>query len=1139
MTARDDWADWAEAAALALLGEPNRHQSRPGREWRWGARGSLSFDLRGGRFFDHEAGEGGGVLWLVRREIGAASDAEAMAWLRAQGIAPADNDNAATPHRDPRPVARRLRPDNDNAPADAETAEKSALAAAQWAEAGRIEGTPGAAYLRRRGLPRWPAGAVRWCPAFKAYPNDPNPRPAILFAATDAAGAVVAVQAVRLTPDGRKIEGRAKTSLGPIGAGFLRLPGRGPLHMAEGPETALSVWLATGAPVLATLGPIAARRIEAAPVQPAGLLVIAGDAAAPGSPAARVMEAATAAALARGLAVRVAVPDGAPGCDWNDILQSAGAEAVADRIAAAPVLTPEAWGEATAPAPSGTVFDARRRVAEAFDRWAATVPGFDPEAETPAPVLAVRVSTGVGKSYTARRAAVDLAHKLRAAGDPRAVVVAVPRHNLGAEFAADLAEIADGLAVAVYRGRAADDPEAAGEKMCRRADEAAEVQRAGGEVERTLCRSGETRCPFFAVCGYQRQRRARADIWLVPHAVLWREPPRMIDPAALVVDEDASGGAFGGFEGVPVRLSLDDLARALEVPGDIEATADLAALSGRLARILRAAGDGRLMLAAIRAGEITAADMADARRLAFRAIRAPMIDPETPADEVAAELARIAPDNRNALRRARLFGAIRAAMEAGGDRVPGILLETVEAKDGERFAAVRLRWRNEIAPGWNVPTLLASATARAEVLRAIWPALGEAIEAEAAAPAVTVRQITDRAFGAATLCPPETAPESAQRHARNTRARLRRYIETRRAELGGPVLVIAQERTIAALRAEGLPDGVETAHYNALSGLDRWRNVRGLILIGRTMPAPAAVEDMAEVLAGRPVDRVAGWYEAAPAFLNMRGDGRGPAVVRKGAKGVEPVPGTDRHPDPLAEAIRWQVAEGELLQAIGRGRGVNRSEAEPLAVDILTAVPLPIAIDEAGPFETFEPTPAAVMAARGLLVPDTSAKGAWAMVAAILPDLFETAEAARDNGKERSRGGNPICIPIGISPRESGAARVRLPGGRYAVPVAIRARDRAEALDLLARILPGADLLSFDPPPPSEDERWSEIRRDVLAVAGRFGADRAEAMLKAAVSEAIGRNGGRMSAMIAANWHWWRDGWWQGSPVAIQAGAQR
>ena len=31
----------------------------------------------------------------------------------------------------------------------------------------------------------------------------------------------------------------------------------------------------------------------------------------------------------------------------------------------------------------------------------------------------------------------------------------------------------------------------------------------------------------------------------------------------------------------------------------------------------------------------------------------------------------------------------------------------------------------------------------------------------------------------------------------------------------------------------------------------------------------------------------------------------------------------DRHPDPLVEELRHHICEGGLIQALGRGRGVN------------------------------------------------------------------------------------------------------------------------------------------------------------------------------------------------------------------------
>ena len=52
------------------------------------------------------------------------------------------------------------------------------------------------------------------------------------------------------------------------------------------------------------------------------------------------------------------------------------------------------------------------------------------------------------------------------------------------------------------------------------------------------------------------------------------------------------------------------------------------------------------------------------------------------------------------------------------------------------------------------------------------------------------------------------------------------------------------------------------------------------------------------------------------------------------------------HADPTAEAIRWSICEAELIQAMGRGRGVNRTAENPLQIDLLTDVVLPVTVDE-------------------------------------------------------------------------------------------------------------------------------------------------------------------------------------------------
>jgi hypothetical protein len=103
-----------------------------------------------------------------------------------------------------------------------------------------------------------------------------------------------------------------------------------------------------------------------------------------------------------------------------------------------------------------------------------------------------------------------------------------------------------------------------------------------------------------------------------------------------------------------------------------------------------------------------------------------------------------------------------------------------------------------------------------------------------------------------------------------------------------------------------------TSH--ALSGMDGWRDVAGLMVIGRTLPAPATVETITTALTNRTpsaaTEEETWWYGAADREIDLT-DGN-----------ICAMPG-EVHGDAMVEAVRWSVCEGELIQAIGRGGGVN------------------------------------------------------------------------------------------------------------------------------------------------------------------------------------------------------------------------
>ena len=136
-----------------------------------------------------------------------------------------------------------------------------------------------------------------------------------------------------------------------------------------------------------------------------------------------------------------------------------------------------------------------------------------------------------------------------------------------------------------------------------------------------------------------------------------------------------------------------------------------------------------------------------------------------------------------------------------------------------------------------------------------------------------------------------------------------------------------------------MPPGIKFEHYNNMTGKDDYRDVRLMLLIGRTAPGPAQTEARSAALTGKcPIPATANgngfhWYHEVQRGIRLR-DGSG--IATRG----------DQHPDPDVENVRWQIHEGELVQALGRGRGVNRTVANPLDADLLFDTALPVTVDE-------------------------------------------------------------------------------------------------------------------------------------------------------------------------------------------------
>lgn len=317
--------------ARELLGEPNRELSSA-QQLRFGTKGSIAVEIAGkdaGRWYDHEEGTGGAGLELIRHHLGL-DDNAARDWARNWlGEPEAGPSWTARPAAAPAPASSPAEPKE---PTSQERAEKVAEIVRRTET---LVSTPVLAYLRHRGITAAPPDCIR----YRQFAW--NKFGAMVALATDAAGEVLAIQQVYLTAEGRKapldvVKRTNKAVDGWAERAAVRLPGREPLVLCEGVETALSIWQATGQEVWACLG---ISNIARAPVPDQATVIIARDGDAPGSKAeGQIARAATSLAMCN-LTVMIATPP--EGQDFNDVLLREGEEAVRSRISGAERFRPD------------------------------------------------------------------------------------------------------------------------------------------------------------------------------------------------------------------------------------------------------------------------------------------------------------------------------------------------------------------------------------------------------------------------------------------------------------------------------------------------------------------------------------------------------------------------------------------------------------------------------------------------------------------------------------------------------------------------------------------------------------------------------------------------------------------------------
>lgn len=986
------------------------------REWRWGRQGSLSIIIAGaktGVWFDHELGEGGGFVDLVAREYRMDRKA-ALRWT-------ADRigfDFAPHPHlqENAARIANRI-----TKPAFTKTAQKlpdRAAMARIRAEAIWTQAKPAPAdhpYLRRK----------------QVGPNglrcDLSGNLIVPLRDTD--GVLHTIETITPAGDKRYLAGGAKAKHFCIIGGPIKPPGA--FLICEGWATGASLFEATGLPVIVAMdaGNLVRVANEARRKYPdADVTIIADNDDKPGRDFNPGASAATKAAVA--VDARLAVPL-IPG-DANDLAVLHGAEAVVKLVANAALVPPPA---PSYPEPDLLPDAARLELVAAIEAFMGEVPVYwvaveeaeeikaaAKEAEEAGlapdpldfnlpwpvvvpPLLGLPVDTGLGKTSTARTAIANLLSTDGLQG--RKVIYAVPRHDLGREQVAAFQEL--GLRAMLWKGRGAPDPTATNPDrlMCLDPGAVSDALEIEQPVEQSCCkvrRDGEIRvCLYHASCGYQRQKEPAqaAQVIVCAHDSLFHIKPEAISKVGLlVIDEAFWQSGLRGLDGKAV-LTQDGLepgrtsVTCYQHDGmvDVEATADLTAARHRLWKALQVAEPGPLKHGLLTSVGLTAEECRAAASLERRRLRNPGLLPGMGEVQRRRLIDAVLPPHGQPWsppgRCAALWGILAEAIENGRDAGGAVLAHQMTENGSVR--ALNLRWRGELRGGWagNIPVLHLDATLRPELVTPYLPYVVTHSPLASRLPHVEVRQVIGSPTSARALTPAAQARDrdqkTAQRHLRDllTYIALRaRQCHRHSTSSNTDLLIIGQKAAIDALRAAGLPRRVDAVHFNGLSGLDRWGDVGGLMILGRTLPAPATVEAISAALTGRVVTteatQTSWWYGAREQRIRLEG---GKTHALQG----------DVHADPTAEAIRWNICEGELIQAMGRGRGVNRTAKTALAIDLLVDTVLPVTVREVVKWSDLRPNRRDLMAARGVVLDNA------ADMAICFADIWKTPDAVRQD----------------------------------------------------------------------------------------------------------------------------------------------
>ena len=487
---------------------------------------------------------------------------------------------------------------------------------------------------------------------------------------------------------------------------------------------------------------------------------------------------------------------------------------------------------------------------------------------------------------------------------------AVPNRGMGSQIKSDLDRKGHRNHILVL-GRS--QKISTSEKMCARDDEQIRLARAGIDVQKHLCgrddpeKSTVVRCPHFDTCPYQDQRRRiknaepdeHALVLILMHSHLAARPAYFPNPDLVIVDE-------AHWQWACQESKMD--------------VAELYGLPGFTPEFIAALEDPKLLKKIRSLGFKTESDFTG------------WIDRLS--GEINQALERIHDEdskiNQSAVQRIALLRKARRLLRALAREI-GCRRDVANGVEvtKERRLIVHCLQNFELR---DVPLLILDATADTTLLGLIWDRRFELIEVACPRKAEII-QVSKKFFSRQSITGKGIRdklwnPDDATK----LRQQILQLINKAVENVNDPALVgvIATKQVLEVLKPH-LPEGIKTAHFMALRGLNSLEDCKVGIVIGREQPSPQALERQARA-----------FLATSDQLLKQASKYSRKSARRKTKGGIEHEE-VDAHPDPMAQRLLLQVREREIEQAIDRLRLIHNGEKK--LVLVLCALPLDLVVD--------------------------------------------------------------------------------------------------------------------------------------------------------------------------------------------------